>query len=907
MALSWNEIRRRATAFSQTWQDASRESSESQSFYNDFFEIFGIERRKVATFEAFAKKLDGGSGRIDVFWRRILLIEHKSAGGDLEKARAQALGYTANMTEDEFPRYILLCDFQQFELYDLETEFADEAVAIFPLVELYKNVEHFGFIAGYSKRKFKDQEPVNIIAANLMGLLHDALVSNGYHGSELEQFLIRILFCLFAEDTTIFDSGTLKSYIEEQTKLDGSDLGEKLSGIFQQLNTHPDAQQTNIPITLEKFPYINGDLFAKKLSIVHFNQKMREVLLKCCAFDWSQISPAIFGAMFQSATDQENRRILGAHYTSEQNIMKIIEPLFLDELWAEFDKIKNQPKKLQEFHKKITKLKFLDPACGCGNFLIIAYRELRLLEIEILRKRYDSDETMLEISNLSQVDIHQFYGIEIEELPAKIAEVALWLTDHQMNLKLSETFGQYFARIPLSKFDNIKCANALRMEWRKLTKGKINYILGNPPFVGSSYQTPRQKQDMKIVFEKLPGAGVLDYITAWYLKAAEYIENTRVEVGFVSTNSITQGEQVAILWNHLFLKHDIKIHFAHRTFQWTNEAQGKAAVHCVIIGFANFDADKKMLYDYQDIKGAPQERIAKNINPYLLDAPNILVTKRSKPLADVAEISYGSKPVDGGFLLLDQTEKEAIILTDKRTQKFIRPFLGAREFLYNIPRYCIWLKDTSPNQYNDIANIMNRIKAVKKYREKSKKLPTRQAATIPYIFTEIRHPETNYLAIPEISSETRDYIPIGYIDKNTIASNRLYMVPNASLYEFAILTSAMHNCWIRYTAGRLKSDYCYSSGIVYNNFVWPQDITNAQKNKIASLGQAVLDARKAHPTSNLADLYNPLTMPPNLRNAHNKLDREVDKAYGKEKFASEAARVEYLFSLYYQVGLFASP
>ena len=405
---------------------------------------------------------------------------------------------------------------------------------------------------------------------------------------------------------------------------------------------------------------------------------MREVLLKCCAFDWSQISPAIFGAMFQSATDQENRRILGAHYTSEQNIMKIIEPLILDELRAEFTKIKNQPKKLQAFHEKITTLKFLDPACGCGNFLIIAYRELRLLEIEILRKRYNPDtDQLLGVANLIQVNIHQFYGIEIEELPAKIAEVALWLTDHQMNLKLSETFGQYFARIPLTKFDHIKCTNALRMEWRALTKGRINYILGNPPFVGSAYQTPRQKQDMKIIFDKLPGAGVLDYVTAWYLKAAEYIENTRVEVGFVSTNSITQGEQVAILWNHLLLKHSIKIHFAHRAFQWTNEAPGKAAVHCVIIGFANFEADKKLLYDYQDIKGEPQERIAKNINPYLLDAPNILVTRRSKPLCDVSEMNKGSQPTDGGYLLLDEAEKDAMILSDKRAKKFIRPFLGS--------------------------------------------------------------------------------------------------------------------------------------------------------------------------------------------------------------------------------------
>ncbi len=616
--------------------------------------------------------------------------------------------------------------------------------------------------------------------------------------------------------------------------------------------------------------------------------------------------------MFQAATNQKNRRILDAHYTSEHNIMKIITPLFLNELSKEFAKVKNQPKKLEMFHRKIANLKFLDPACGCGNFLIIAYRELRLLEIEILKIRMNEVTELdraTKLDNFIKVNIHQFYGIEIEELPAKIAEVALWLTDHQMNLKLSENFGQYFSRIPLTKFRNIQCGNALQTKWGKVTMGGLNYILGNPPFVGKDYQNNRQKQYLKIIFETMKGAGVLDYVTAWYFKAAQYIaENPHIKVGFVSSNSITQGEQVAILWNHLLGKYNIEIHFAHRTFQWHNEAKGKAAVHCVIIGFGKEIFKQKYLYDYPNIKGEPQERLAKNINPYLLNAENILVTKRNTPICNVAEMTIGSKPADGGFLLLDEAEKEALIFKDKRAQKFICPFLGARDFIHNIPRYCFWLQNISPNEYSGISEIMNRIKKVQEYRLKSKKEPTREAAKIPSLFTEIRQPESDYLLIPCVSSENRNYIPIGFIDKNTIASNACMIVPNATLYEFGILTSAMHNCWMRHTAGRLKSDYRYSAVLVYNNFIWPE-ITDAEKQDIATLGQNVLDARKNHTdkASTLAHLYNPLTMPKNLRDAHHALDKQVDKAYGKDgktKFNSEAERVEYLFSLYQNIGLF---
>ncbi|MCH9844906.1 MAG: N-6 DNA methylase [Alphaproteobacteria bacterium] len=908
--LSLNEIKSNAIAFAKDWETASRENAESQSFYNDFFQIFGISRRRVATFETFAKKLDDGTniktGRIDVFWKGMLLIEQKSAGGNLEKAKAQALDYTIHMDDAEMPRYILVSDFQQFELYDLETEIADEAVVVFALAELHKHIHHFGFIAGYTKRIYKDQEPVNIQAAELMGLLHDALKENGYTGKDLEQFLIRTLFCLFADDTGIFAKDSFKFYIEENTNTDGSDLGLHLQRIFQALDTHPDNKQNNIAISLESFPYVNGDIFAEKLNIVDFNQNMRDTLLKCCAFDWGQISPAIFGSMFQSATDQKARRILGAHYTSEQNIMKIMKPLFLDELWAEFETVKKHAKKRDAFHKKIADLKFLDPACGCGNFLIIAYRELRLLEIEILRKRYNPDtDQLFEISDLIHVNISQFYGIEYEELPAKIAEVALWLTDHQMNLQLSEVFGEYFARIPLTKFRNIHHGNALRMEWGKIADGKINYILGNPPFVGKKEQNAEQKGDINFIFTGVKGQNMLDYVTAWYMKAAKTIQNSNIKVAFVSTNSITQGEQVAILWQSLLNDYNIKIHFAHRTFQWQNEARGKAAVHCVIIGFANDEpTEQKLLYDYPDIKGEPQERIANNINPYLLDADNILVTKRSKPICDVLPISYGSMALDNGFLLLDESEKDALILQDKHAKKFIRPFLGSYEFINHIPRFCIWLKDVSPHQYNDITEIMKRIKAVREYRLSSNRVTTKHLAETPHLFGEIRQPNHNYLLIPKVSSETRAYIPIAFVDKQSIVNGSALFIENATLYEFGILTSEMHNCWMRYTAGRLKSDYRYSASIVYNNFVWAQNPTTADKEKISALAQAILDARQTHldEGSTLADLYNPLSMPKNLRNAHHALDRAVDKLYRAAPFKSERERVEYLFSLYHKMG-----
>ncbi len=898
MALSWNEIKKRAIEFSKEFATATRENSETQTFYNEFFNVFGISRRRIASFEEPVKKLGDKRGRIDLFWKGTLLVEQKSAGLDLVKAKQQALDYFPNLKEGELPKYILVSDFQNFELYDLEENTEQK----FQLKDLHKNVNHFGFIAGYTKRKFEDQEPVNIEAAELIGDLHDKLVTNGFVGIELEQFLIRMLFCLFADDTGIFEKDIFKFYVEGRTSEDASDLGAKLQELFQVLNTPKDKRFKNLDEDLASFEYINGDLFNGFLPITSFDSEMRKSLIRCCNFDWSRISPAIFGAMFQSATDQKKRRNLGAHYTSEQNIMKIIKPLFLDELKGEFEKIKGNKTKLYEFHSKISKLKFLDPACGCGNFLIIAYRELRELELQIIRQLFNSGQQVLDVSEYVKVNINQFYGIEIEELPSKIAEVAMWLVDHQMNMKLSEEFGQYFANIPLSSHANIIHANALRMNWEDLVlKSELSYILGNPPFIGKKEQKQPQKEDVALIFKGIKGNGVLDYVTCWYIKASQYIQSTKIKVAFVSTNSISQGEQVGILWDELFNKYGIKIHFAHRSFAWNNEARGKAGVHVIIVGFATYNTDKKYIYEYEEYNSLnPQETKAINISGYLIDGSEIFIRSRNKPICDVPEIIKGSETTDNGHFML--SEQDIIFLKSKypETNYLIRPFIGGADFINNNIRHCLWLRGAEIKVINSVPLIIDRIDKVKKFREASPKLRTREWAKYPTLFSEDRQPNNKYLFIPKISSEKRNYIPFAYIDPEYIINNTASYIENCSFYHFGILTSNMHMSWMRQVCGRLESRYIYSNNIVYNNFPFPKNPTKNQIKAVEEKAQKVLDARKSYPNSSLADLYNPLTMPPELVKAHSELDKAVDTTYGKTNFKNEKERIEFLFCLYQQ-------
>jgi hypothetical protein len=895
MALSWNEIKDRALKFSKEWADESKERAEKDSFWNDFFNVFGISRRRVATFEEPVKKLSGSQGFIDLFWKGTLLVEHKSKGKNLDKAYTQATDYFPGIKEHDLPKYILVSDFDRIKLFDLDEGTDSE----FHVSELYKNVKLFGFIAGYQKRTFKEEDPVNIQAAELMGKLHDELESFGYEGHHLEVYLVRLLFVLFADDTSIFEKDTFKEFLELKTNEDGSDLGALMAQFFQVLNTPREKRLTNLDDHLNQFPYINGSLFEEMLPIAAFNSEMRSILLEASGLDWGKISPAIFGSLFQSVMNPEERRNLGAHYTSEKNIFKLIKPLFLDELREEFEKIKKDKKKLKEFHHKLSTLKFLDPACGSGNFLIITYRELRLLEIDVLRALMSKGEQVLDVSAILWLDVDQFYGIEYDEFAAKIAEVAMWLIDHQMNMLVSEEFGQYFARLPLKKAAKIVHGNSLRIDWEEVVgKDELSYIIGNPPFYGYSLQTKEQKEDMKLVFHGVKGAGVLDYVAAWYYKASQYVVKTKIKVGFVSTNSVTQGEQVGILWSLMLNECSMFIHFAHTTFNWTNEAKGKAAVHCVIVGFASFDIKSKELYVYDDIRSDPQLSLVKNINPYLVASSNIFIKKRSTPISLVPKMNKGSQPTDGGNLILSEIEKEELIENNRITSKYIKPLLSAHEFLNAKKRYCLWLVNANPSDLKKMPLVIQRINNVRKMRLRSSKVATQKWAEFPTLFTENRQPDSDYILVPSHSSERRSYIPIGFMTKNDILNNSCFAIPDSSVYEFGIISSKIHMTWVKYTCGRLKSDYRYSNTIVYNNYPWPKEPSEKNKKAVEAKAQNVLDVRAEFPDSSLADLYDPLTMPPKLVKAHQALDKAVDLCYRPQAFASDQARIEYLFGLY---------
>jgi|10_taG_2_1085330.scaffolds.fasta_scaffold15960_2 hypothetical protein len=894
MALSWNEIKDRALKFTKEWEGESRERAEKDTFWNDFFHVFGISRRRLATFEEPVKKLNDHQGFIDLFWKGTLLVEHKSRGKDLDAAFEQATDYFYGIKEHDLPKYVLVSDFENFRLYDLDEKTEHE----FKLKDFHKNIKLFGFIAGYQKRSFKDEDPVNIKAAELMGKFHDQLEESGYEGHPLEVFLVRLLFCLFADDTGIFEKDTFKELIEVKTADDGSNLGGLLAQFFQVLNTPVNKRQNNLDAHLQAFPYVNGKLFEESLPIAAFDSRMREILLECSALDWGKISPAIFGSMFQSVMNPEERRNLGAHYTSEKNILKLIKPLFLDELHEEFDKIKTNKKQLKEFHKKLGELKFLDPACGCGNFLIITYRELRLLELEVLKKLHGKQQ-IIDIEAILNVDVDQFFGIEYDEFPARIAEVALWLMDHQMNLVISEAFGLYFARLPLKKSATIVHGNALRTDWEDVVpKKELNFILGNPPFYGSKNQTKEQKEDMKMIFKSVKGSGVLDYVTAWYIKAAQLIQDSSIKTAFVSTNSITQGEQVGVLWNELIYEYGINIHFAHRTFSWTNEAKGKAAVHVVIVGFANFDSQEKRIFEYEDIKGEPHEIKVRNINPYLVDASNSIAITRSKPLCNVHNIIRGSETTDSGNFMLTEEEKNDLLTKHPSSEKFIRTFQGGGDIINSRKRYCLWLRDISPKEYRNIPSVIEKIQAVKDFRLNSKKERTRKWAEFPTLFSEDRQPENDFLVIPKVSSERRKYIPIAYLSSSVIINNTVSALPNANLWYFGVINSLMHMTWLKYTCGRMKSDYIYSIQIVYNNYPWPKDPSDKNKKLVETKAQKVLDVRKEFPDSSLADLYDPLTMPPKLVKAHQELDKAVDLCYRPQPFTTETNRIEFLFELY---------
>ena len=909
MRLSWNEIRVRAAAFAEEWHDAAREKDETQSFYNDFFNIFGVKRRTVARYEEHVKRLDNSSGFIDLFWPGVLLVEHKSAGRDLTKAYRQAGDYFDALPEQDRPRYILVSDFQTFELYDLD----ERERTFFALADLPQQVEKFGFILGIQKRTFKDQDPVNIQASELMGDLHDALEQSGYTGHDLERLLVRTVFCLFADDTGIFEPRDIfLDFLETRTREDGSDLGLWLSRLFQVLDTPEDTRQRALDEDLARFPYVNGDLFRGPLRIPDFDAPMRQALLDACRFDWTAISPAIFGALFQSVMEPAQRRSQGAHYTTEQNILKVIEPLFLDDLRAEFARLQarkdtHRRLELHRFQQRLGTLRFLDPACGCGNFLIIAYRELRTLEIEVLKElrayRDDSETGELDVTTLSVVNVDQFYGIEIGEFPTHIAETALWMMDHIMNNRLSLEFGQTFVRIPLTKSPHILNADALETDWASLLPPEdCSYVFGNPPFVGAKFQTAQQRVQVRGIAGLGGSGGTLDYVTAWLLKAGAYAAGP-TRLGLVATNSTTQGEQVGQLWPLLFDRYRLEIAFAHRTFAWGSDARGKAHVHVVILGLDRQDnaRTEKRLFSYSDLNGDPEETHHTALSPYLFDAggladPHLTVCEESQPLNGLPPLLSGSQPIDNGHYIFSADECAAFLADEPGAAPFLRPYVGAREYIQGGKRWILALQDAGPTDLKAMPKVIDRMRAVKAFRAQSKRKSTLAIADYPARYNVEVIPTAPFLVIPEVSSERREYVPIGWLEPPTVPSNLVRVIENATLSDFALLTSAMHMAWLRHIGGRLKSDYRYSIGLVYNTFPTPPD--DSDLSKLEPLAQAVLDARTAHPSATLADLYDPDLMPPNLRKAHTTLDRAVDRLYRRGGFASERERVEHLFGLY---------
>ena len=898
MPLSWNEIKDRALAFSKEWADAKDEKSEAQRFWFDFFNIFGFSKQRVLSYEhAIVKQgagYKGNRGWIDLLWPGVLLIEHKSRGKDLDIAYNQAIDYFSGLKERDLPHHVIVCDFARFRIHDLDKQ----EIVEFRLVDLHKHIKRFGFIAGYQAQVIRPQDPVNVKAAQQMGRLHDKLKATGYEGHPLEALLVRLLFCMFADDTGIFQPArSFREWLEQRTSEDGSDLGPQLARLFQVLDTQESKRQKTLDEQLRRFPYVNGKLFEEPLPLASFNAAMREVLLDSCGLNWSAISPAIFGALFQSIMDEKARRNLGAHYTSEENILKLIKPLFLDALWEEFNKVKGNRNKLFDFHKRLRTLTFLDPACGCGNFLVITYRELRLLELEILRAERD---LKVRQARFSMVDVDQFYGIEIEEFPAQIAQVALWLIDHQMNMRFSEEFGMYFARIPLITTPHIVHGNALRIDWADLlAPERCSYVLGNPPFVGAKYMNDTQRKDVAVVFGGIRNAGLLDFVAAWYVKAARYMKNEKpVRSAFVSTNSITQGEQVGVLWGWL-LAQGAHIHFAHRSFRWSNDARGVAAVHCVIIGFALEDINSgKTIYEYDNIRGAPHALKAANINPYLVDAADVVLSRRSAAICNVPEIGIGNKPIDDGNYLFTDEEKTDFLRIEPKSRKYFKRWIGGDELINGYERWCLWLGECSPMELRQMPEVMKRVQAVKNFRLASKSAPTRKMAETPTRFHVENMPNSSYAVVAKVSSEVRQYVPIGFERPSTLSSDLLFVLPKASLFHFGVLVSTMHNAWVRYTCGRLESRYRYSKDIVYNNYPWPASPTANGVRSVEDAAKGVLDARAEFPDASLADLYDPLSMPPTLLRAHQKLDSVVDAAYGKKSFKSDAERVAFLFALY---------
>ncbi len=914
-ALDRNEIWTRAHAFKERFRKAKDETAESQTFWLEFFLVFGQDFRELGTFEGKVKHQKGTkktTREMDVFWPGIFLCEQKSRGKNLDEAMKQAQGYVNDLIREnrhtDVPRYMAVCDFERMVLWDRENDSTIE----FLIAELENYIDYFGFIAGYDVLPADPEAEVNIQAAVSMGELRKALVADGYPEEDLARFMTRVLFILFAEDTGICggEPSVFQRYLEKYTKSNGEGVGEAIQKFFETFDRPKNKRSKRLPEELQGLEHVNGSLFAENVGMADFTAEMRTKLLACCQVNWEQIRPEIFGVLFQDAMDDTEQRQIGAHYTTRPNIRKVIDSLFLDELKAELDKLSvdrstQKNKRLDVFLDKLAGLNFFDPACGSGNFLLLTYREIRRLETRALQERHQSEGVgvrmaqqlgVFAVADLNRVKVDQFHGIEVKPFSAEIARVALWLMDHLSNREMSQKLGQYFARFPLTESANIHTGNALRMDWSEIvTPGPHVYVLGNPPFVGKHLQDASQKSDVATVWKGEKRAKTLDYVTCWFKKAAELVAGTGSRVAFVSTNSICLGEQPAPLWNEIF-RLGLSIDFAHQTFAWQSDIRGGANVHCIIVGFSDTNDRTCVTFRYKDLKGAPEALEVQRISPYLVEGPPIALASRMKPLNGPA-LQYASKPADGGHLILTDDERTEILAEDPGLDRYIRVLNGAESIIHGNPRWCLWFPGAPATVLKKSKLARSRVDACRRFRLDSKKAQTQTAADRPMEFAEVRYSGKPYLAIPRHSSELRRYVPFAWLEADVICTDAVTTLPDASIFDFGIMTSLMHNAWTKRVAGRIKSDIRYSGLIVYNNYPWPKP-TDAQRSKIEALAQAILDARAAHADSTLADLYDPLTMPANLLKAHKALDRAVDKAYRKEAFDDDDARVKHLFELY---------
>ena len=887
--LDWMDIKQSAAQFVIKYKSAKSENSQKQAFWIDFFKIFGVSHDQVGLFEAHVKKLDNHDGWIDYFWPGKLIIEHKSRGEDLDRALFQAYDYAFNLPKSETPRYFIVSDFARIWLVDMQDPSNPLKIK---LTELVDNIDSFGFIAGYNKTRVTGQHPVNIKAAEKMGELYDHLRESNYPIEYVDKYLIRLVFCLFAEDSGLFARSVFSEYIASHSVDDGSNVGPIINSMFEVLDTEPSKRQKSMNQSLSGLPYVNGGLFRERLPSAYFDRAMRDCIISSAKLNWKEISPAIFGSLFQCVMDPAQRREMGAHYTSEENILRLINPLFMDDLRAEFESIRNDKIKLKAFATKLSTIKIIDPACGCGNFLIISFRELRYLEMDVFEALYGESAS----AHASRISVDNFYGIEYEPFPVQIAQVAMWLMEHITNLHRMEKFGNCDSIIPLKSHANIIHGNSLTIDWESVVDPKeLTYIVGNPPFVGAKTQTDEQRADMARLFDK--NAGILDYVSGWYIKAARMMQkNPKIRTAFVSTNSITQGEQVEPLWKPIF-DMGIKINFAYKTFRWNNEARGKAAVHVIIVAFSYYDLPCRLYSLSNGLTGDVICKDVDHINAYLVGGDDVFVTKHTKPICDVPMMETGCQPIDGGNYLFDESEMKDFIAKEPKSKDYFHPIIGSKEFINRIPKYCLWLGNCPASELRSMPTVYTRVENVRQFRSSSNRAQTKRYADMPTHFCLENMPETEYIVMPKVSSENRDYIPIGFLEPNVFCTDLVYMVPNASLYTFGVLTSDLHMVWTRYVCGRLKSDYRYSIGIVYNNFPWP-DATDNQKARISEAAKGVLEVRDKYADQSYADLYDPLTMPPDLLKAHQKLDKEVEKAYRKEPFVDDDDRITFLFDLY---------